>query len=110
MSLAHLTSTHRIKVERKSTTRDTSGGQVNTWDLLHEVALVTIQPTTAREKLLFSQRNIDYTNKVYSAKDLGLGKLDRVTDLSSGKEYVVTAAADQAGKFTVFCYTVREIE
>lgn len=110
MSLEHLTSTHYIKVERKSTTRDASGGQVNTWEVVHQSVPVTIQPTSSKERLLFAQRNIEYTNKIYSSTDLSLSKNDRITDLNSLKQYVMTGSADQAGRMTVFCYMGREIE
>lgn len=110
MSLESLTQTHSIKIERKSITQDASGGNVNTWEVIHERVSVGIQPASAKEKILFAQRQILYDNKIYSARDLAVNKNDRVTDLKTLRQYTVVGYADQAGQDRVFCINAREIE
>lgn len=110
MSLEHLTSTHRVKIERASWESDASGGQVKTWSTVHENVSVSIQPTTAKERLMFAQRNIEYTNKIYSSRDLEVVKEDRLIDLKTGTKYVVTGYADMAGRGEVFLIEARNTE
>lgn len=110
MSLSSLTQTHRVKIERSTDTRDASGGYVKTWDTLVPEALVGIQPSTSRERTLFAQRQISYTNKIYSDRDYGVRKDDRLIDLTTDKEYVVIGVSDQAGRGLVFCIEARDID
>lgn len=109
MSLASLCNTHLVKVERQTTTIDSSGGPVLTWSTLYESVPVTIQPLAAREKVLWAQRQIVYSNKLYTDQNLQLRKEDRVTDLESGQVYVVTAWANMGGRSTAFSSDIREI-
>lgn len=110
MSLDSLCTTHTVKIERQSTTIDSSGGAVFTWNEIHDAVLVNIQPVKAKEKMLFAQRQIEYSNKIYSAVDLAVKKKDRITDLNSGRQYVVTGYADMAGQNRAFLIEAREIE
>lgn len=97
-----------VTLERSQVTIDASGGAVKGWLVVQENIPCSIQPTTAREKILFAQRQILYTNKIYFSSDIGAKKDDRVKNPATGQVYVLVGYANQAGRDVVWCLEARE--
>lgn len=97
-----------VTLERSSVAVDQSGGAVKTWAPVQLGIPCSIQPSTGRERMLFAQRQIMYTNKIYLSADIGAKKDDRVKVPATGQVFVVTGYANQAGRDVVWCLEVRE--
>ncbi len=80
MSLDSLCTTHTITVQRETTAIDSSGGPIKTWaDLAGSTNLLcSVQPTTARERALFAQRQLLFNYRVFFPQDPFIKKADRL--------------------------------
>ncbi len=110
MSLESLTETNFVLIERENVAIDPSGGQLVTWTTLFDSVPVNIQPGSARERFLFAQRQIAYNNLIYCARDYGVQKGDRLTDVVNKIKYVVTGYANVAGQSRLFLIEARNID
>ena len=87
MSLAQMLST-TISLERAIITKDSSGGQVQTYAAVSGQTDVPadIQPAGSSIRLQYAQRNLVVTHTVYVATDIGAIETDRIV---SGTRYFV---------------------
>ena len=106
MSLDGLLTTS-VTLERKTTSRDTSLGAVDTWSAVGTFR-ATIQPVSARERYLLQQRNVWMTHKVYFSQDIAATPRDRIRT-ATGLLYNILAYYDQAGRGRVFMAECKEM-
>lgn len=103
MSFASLM-THVITVRRPSQATDAAGGTTRgasppAVSGLENVA-ASVQPMNAREKLLFGQRNVFLTHKIYleGNQTALLRQDDLVENIATGKTYRIVGVEDAAGR------------
>ncbi len=112
MSLDALCDTHILLVEKPLITQDSSGGSVRSWTTLFDSIPGNVQPLSYREKILFAQRQIMYTNRIYFASDYGITRDCRLTVLfpesTPQRVFVALGSADMAGQGRAFNLEVRE--
>lgn len=103
MSLHSLCLTHRVTFQEPTITLDASAGQQRqTWADVATLTNVpcTIQPLTAKERVLYAQRQILMTDRLFlSANYASLIKRHmRIKDLSTLRYYHILNWMDQAGR------------
>jgi hypothetical protein len=104
---------HTVDWERPYTTVDDSRGSVRTFQTERAGIRCLIQPITGRDRLLYAQRNIVISHKIYFTEVLDLAPGDRFYKAASGglaaKVYVVSGWFDQGGQGgRCFCVEAKE--
>lgn len=115
MSLVSLCTTHTITVERSPSSRDSSGApKYQEWAAISGLSdlFASVQPMSSSERMLFAQRNLVLTHKVYLPGNYTtlIKKQDRVKDVNSGKIYTISGIFDVAGRGELTMLEVREMQ
>lgn len=110
MSLLSL-SRHEVDWQRPVVTMDASRGGVREFENVEEGLPCLIQPASASDKLLYKQRNVSLTHKIYFDHLLALKPNDRLYTTQPFPRYFnVTGWLDQGGQDgRTFCVEAVEV-
>ena len=108
MSLASLTSTNILTLQRPTKSQDASGGVVNSWSNIYTSVACTLQPVSAQERYAFAQRNIFLTHRIYATWDLAPERQDRFYEPSTGKYFIVVGHYNMGGRSRAYMTEVKE--
>lgn len=99
MSLSSLL-INSISLQHKVTAIDPSLGAQDTWtdDPVFNQIPASVQPATARERVLFAQKVINYNYRIYLDRDIQCTPRDRVIDNSTGHVYRILNYRNVAGR------------
>lgn len=106
MSFASLLNSS-VTLERPTNTQDSSGGITKSW-LSITTTPASVQPLSTKERMLFAQRQIMVTHRIYTAINLQPQKGDRVTVPSTGQTFVIIGFMNQAGRNSVWSIDAKE--
>lgn len=110
MSLSSLLR-HEVDWHRPNVSMDASRGAVRDFETVEEGLPCLVQPASAHDKLLFRQRNITLTHKIYFDHALTLKPGDRLyTEQPSPRHFVITGWLDMGGQDgRTFCVEAYEV-
>jgi hypothetical protein len=104
--------TQTVTFQRPLVSLDSSGGPSKSYTNLAGATSVPglLQPLSAQEKLLYAQRNITVSHRLWVGSNYGLRRDDRVLkDSEPGRYYLVVQLLDRAGQGRVFEVILKEI-
>ncbi len=89
-----------VTIERKSSTKDTSGSPVATWQAVADLDNIPalIQPKHGHAMKLFGQRQVFLTHYIYLAQKYDIRRGDRVSHRETGHYFTVHGFEDMAGQ------------
>ncbi len=93
-----------VSFERPTTVKDSSGGPTRqAWSPVSGLQDVpaAVQPLSQKEKLLWMQRNILNTHRIYLASDTAPHRDDRIR-VDTGEILIITGVQNQAGRDRVY--------
>ena len=95
--------THTVEVQEPTNVTDASGGTTKTFAALpgYEEVPANIQPVSARDRVIFAQRNVPITHHAYLPISVPLERDHRLVVLSgpsSGQTLLVKTVFDMAGQ------------
>lgn len=110
MSLAALLR-HQVDWQRPVVSMDASRGSVREFENVETALACLIQPASANDKLLYRQRNVTLTHKIYFDQRLALKPNDRLyTTEPTPRYFLVTGWLDQGGQDgRTFCVEANEV-
>jgi len=103
MSFASLTSTHTITIQRPVIEEEASGGTKRTnWEAVPDLTeiLCAILPMSTKEKIVWGQKNIIITDKIYTTSNISalIQRSDRILEPLTGRLFKIIGIRDLAGR------------
>lgn len=89
-----------ISVQHRKSPEDSSLGVTEIWttDPVFNQVPASVQPSTAKERILFAQKVINYNYCIYLDQDIRVTPRDRIVDNSTGKFYRIQNYRNAAGR------------
>jgi hypothetical protein len=87
-----------VTIQRKTSTIDAAAGESVSWTSDLTPLPASVQPISAREAMLYAQRNVRVSHHIFFDQDPQVTLRDRIQDNASGKLYRIVNLFDMAGR------------